>query len=99
MLPDEPPFLLSRGLPVAYLHTSILKQHSEIDEFRNCHNTNNEDAKCGQYNKCGQYMSDYLGTDSGGYVCANALSVMIAAWLNASQKSPDCVRLNRSARE
>ena len=41
-------------------------------------------------------LYEYLAIDSGGYLCLHALS---PAWLNASQRSQDGVRLNRSARE
>ena len=40
-----------------------------------------------------------LAIDSGGYVCTNGSRALIAAWLYASQRSRDGVRLNRSARK
>ena len=36
-------------------------------------------------------LYEYLAIDSGGYLCANTLCALIAAWLNASHRSEDGV--------
>ena len=43
-------------------------------------------------------MNEYLTIDSNEYLCTSSLRE-IAAWLDASQRSRDGLRLNRAARE
>ena len=43
-------------------------------------------------------MNGHLAEDSRGYLCTNSLHTLIAAWLNASQRRRDGVRLNRSGK-
>ena len=54
-------------------------------------------ASC--YSNSPSCMGEYLSIDSGGYVCTNSLRVLVAAWLDASQRNLDSFRLNRSARK
>ena len=44
-------------------------------------------------------MNEHLAKDSDVYVCMNCLPTLIAAWLNACQRSRNGVWLNRSGRE
>ena len=44
-------------------------------------------------------MNEYLAIDCGGCLCMNSLHALIAAWLNASQRSRDGVQWNRSVRK
>ena len=43
--------------------------------------------------------NEYLVIDSGGYLCTESLRALIAAWLDASQRSRGGVRLKGSVRE
>ena len=40
-------------------------------------------------------MNEYLAIGSGEYLCMNSLCALIAAWLDASQRSQDGALLNR----
>ncbi len=44
-------------------------------------------------------VNEYLAIGSGEYLCTSGLRELIAAWLNASQRSRDGIQSNRSARE
>ena len=46
-----------------------------------------------------QLYDEYLARDIGGYLCKKNHCAFIAARLNASQRSRDCVPLNRSPNE
>ena len=43
-------------------------------------------------------INECLTIDTGGYLCMNNLRPLIAAWLGASQRSRDGIRLNRFVR-
>ena len=44
-------------------------------------------------------LNEYLAVDNGGYLCMVTFHALIAAMLDASQRSQDRVQLNRSIRE
>ena len=44
-------------------------------------------------------INECLTIDSGGYLCMNYLRPLIVAWLGASQRSRESIRLNRFAWE